>query len=360
MLIVGVGAVTAQTQTVERRYTERPGKVAVTAATKTAVTGNKTNVTSNTLGLVVQVQHLVVGLEQRSDWTSFDLHDDIRIDGLQRHHLRTHAVERVLGGHHGEHLRTTFDGHDIDEGPALDHTDAQGDVLVRLRHSFDGQHLLGHLTDCAAATRERRTGVRRTPRDLDPETGKSKSSGHQLALLGRLRHQHIVMLFRLLFDQTPRRRAAHFLVRHEHEGHRQVGLTACTQQLAQRITSGIHASLHVVYARCVDLVSLTPVRQRSIQGTDAVNSIQMAEHQDTGSAGFSIDSGQQHITIAFTTGATFRDAAEGRHLLLGELHHAVHALDMRGRTFHLHPALNALQDLIGVETRLVRQTLIVH
>ena len=103
--------------------------------------------------------------------------------------------------------------------------------------------------------------------------------GHAfVAVAGRLRHQHVLMLLRLVLDHRLGGRAADFFLRHEDEGNGQRRLVALADDVVQGVKGDISAGLHVIDAGPVDHVALAADLQRSVLGAVRVHRVHVREH----------------------------------------------------------------------------------
>ena len=137
-----------------------------------------------------------------------------------------------------------------------------------------------------------------------------------------------------------RGRAADFLVRREHVGHRQLRALR-PRDLAERLERQIRAALHVEQARPVQPVAVAAERQRAAQGADRMHGVDVREDHDPRPLPGGLVAHDQVVGEPVAAGhALDRDRQVGD-VGVHQVDHAVDGGGVAGRALGLDPALDA-------------------
>lgn len=115
--------------------------------------------------------------------------------------------------------------------------------------------------------------MRRDTRRFNFEAPGALACRHHLAAVARrLGHQYIARPPRFSFNEIARRRAANLLVGRENERNRQArAARACN--LAEGLERKICAAFHVVEARPIEAIAITPEWQGTADGANRVHGV---------------------------------------------------------------------------------------
>ena len=105
-------------------------------------------------------------------------------------------------------------------------------------------------------------------------------------------------------DRVARCRAADFLVRREHECHRQTGFQTCPAERLESFDRQPATTLHVEDARPEHFVALAADREATVERADVVHRIDMSEDQDARAitTGFTVELRRDNVTEALGSG----------------------------------------------------------
>ena len=161
-------------------------------------------------------------------------------------------------------------------------TDVERNPAGVVGHAFDGNDLVRHLQNGAAAVGMPDAGMRGAAVGGDLIAADTLAGDDDLAAVARgFGDEHIFGAFGRRLDQDARGGAADFLVRCVEQANRQVLQSRIRGDGAIGGKRQIGATFHVADARAVSLVALDAEGQIGGQGAERMHGIEMAEHKNT-------------------------------------------------------------------------------